>query len=158
MPQHLLEPDIVFAHIPRSEALDAAIRRRVEHLTQYCADLHACRVVVDQAQRHSHQGRLFEVRVDVTLNGRELVVNRSQHEDVYVAMREAFDGMVRQIEDAVRRRRAGPQHRQTVRRSAAWGQEPMGEPGEGSSATPPLAAAAAEPAPPAAGTAARSSG
>jgi hypothetical protein len=34
-----------------------------------------------------------------------------------VALRDAFDGITRQLEDAVRRRRAGPQHRDTVRRA-----------------------------------------
>lgn len=110
------QSEITFVHLPRSPALEAAIHRRIEHLTQYCADLHACRVVIEQTQRHAHQGRPFEVRVDVTLNGRELVANRSRHEDVYVAMRDAFDHLTRQLEDTVRRRRAGPDHRQTVRR------------------------------------------
>lgn len=114
MPKQL-PTEIVFAHLPRSDALDAAIHRRVEHLTQYCSDLHACRVVVEHTQRHAHQGRPFEVRVEVTLNGMELVANRSRHEDVYVALREAFNDMTRQLEEAVRRRRAGPHYRETVR-------------------------------------------
>ena len=112
----LPEVEIIFLHLPRSEAVEAAIRRRIEHLTQYCDDLHACRVVIDLAQRHTHQGRPFEVRVDLTLNGRELVANRSRHEDVYVALRDAFDVLTRQLEHAVERRRAGPRHRETVRR------------------------------------------
>lgn len=118
MPMHT-PPEIIFLHLPRSEALEASIRRRIEHLGQYCEDLHTVRVVVEPVQRHAHQGRPYEVRLDVTLDGQELVANRSRHEDVYVAVRDAFDGMTRQLEDAVRRRRAGPQHRETVRRTAA---------------------------------------
>ena len=120
--------DMVFSHLPRSEALEAAILRRVEHLGQFCADLHTCRVTVEQLQRHAHQGRPFEVRLDVTLNGRELVANRSRHEDVYVALREAFADMSRQLEETVRRRRLGRQYRQTLRRAgldAASEPEPM---------------------------------
>ncbi len=144
--------DILFAHLSRSEALEAAIRRRVEHLTQYCSDLHACRVVVEQTQRHAHQGRPVEVRVDVTLNGQELVANRSRHEDVYVAVRDAFDDMSRQLEEAVRRRRAGPHHRETVRRGAG-----LTAANAGFSAVPPIDAVAAEPSAPAARTDAPSS-
>lgn len=113
------EPDIVFAHLRRSDALEGAIRRRIVHLGQFCDDLHSCRVVVEQIQRHAHQGRPFEVRVDVTLNGHELIANRSRHEDVYVAVRDAFEDLQRQLEETVRRRRAGPRPRETVRRPAA---------------------------------------
>lgn len=142
----LPEVEIIFLHLPRSEAVEAAIRRRIEHLTQYCDDLHACRVVIDLAQRHTHQGRPFEVRVDLTLNGRELVANRSRHEDVYVALRDAFDGLTRQLEHAVERRRAGPRYRETVRH------------GEGLPAEEPSAGAtAAGHGPPAGGTDAQTS-
>lgn len=109
-------PEIVFLHLPRSEALEALIRRRAAHLLQYCQELHGCRVVVAQPQRHHRQGRAFEVRIEVRLNGQTLVVDRTRDEDVYLALRDAFDDMVRQVEDTVRRRRAGPRHRETVRR------------------------------------------
>lgn len=115
---HIPATEIVFSHLPRSQALEAAIHRRVEHLSQFCPDLHTCRVVVEPVQRHTHQGRPFEVRLDVTLKGQELVANRSRHEDVYVALRDAFGGMTRQLEDALRRRRAGPHHRDTLRGQA----------------------------------------
>ena len=65
----------------------------------------ACRVSIDLEQKHKHQGRPFNVRIDLTLPGHELMVNRVQHEDVYVALREAFDNMKRQLEDVVRMRR-----------------------------------------------------
>lgn len=46
------------------------------------------------------------MRIDVTLPGHEFVVNRSpeeahQHENLHVAIRDAFDAMRRQIEDVV---------------------------------------------------------
>ena len=116
MPIHA-SPEILFLHLPRSDALEAAIQRRIEHLRQYGEDLHAISVAVEPVQRHAHRGRPYEVRIDLILNGQELVANRSRHEDVYVALRDAFDGITRQLEDAVRRRRAGPQHRDTVRRA-----------------------------------------
>ncbi len=41
--------------------------------------------------KHKHQGRPYAVRVDVTLPGQELCVDRVQDEDVYVALRDAFE-------------------------------------------------------------------
>jgi cold shock CspA family protein/ribosome-associated translation inhibitor RaiA len=70
----------------------------------------ACRVSIDQEPRHQQQGRPFGVRIDLTLPGRELVVNRVEHEDVYVALRDAFDKMRRQLEDAVRQRQGQVKH------------------------------------------------
>jgi hypothetical protein len=37
--------------------------------------------------------------------GQELTISRVHDENVYVALRDAFDGMKRQVEDAVRRAR-----------------------------------------------------
>ena len=96
---------IVFHGMERSDAVEDAVRRKCEHLDRFASDLMACRVVVDLEQQHKHQGRPFGVRVGVTMPGRELVVNRVENEDVYIALRDAFDDMKRQIEEAVRQRR-----------------------------------------------------
>jgi hypothetical protein len=49
--------------------------------------------------------RQFAVRIDLTLPGKTLTISRMHDEDVHLALRSAFDGMRRQIEDAVRRDR-----------------------------------------------------
>jgi ribosomal subunit interface protein len=96
---------ITFHGMERSDAVEDAVRRKCEHLERFAADIMSCRVVVDLKQRHRHQGRPFGVSIELTLPGRELVVDRVQDEDVYVALRDAFDDMKRQLEDAVRQRR-----------------------------------------------------
>ena len=45
------------------------------------------------------------MRLDLTLPGHELVVDKVQHEEVFVALRDAFDDMRRKLEDVVRQRR-----------------------------------------------------
>ena len=45
---------------------------------------------------------MFNVRVDIGLPGNEIAVNRDKHEDVYVALRDAFSAAKRQREDCVR--------------------------------------------------------
>lgn len=96
---------ITFHGLERSDAVEAAVRQKAEHLERFAADVMSCRVVVDLLQKHKHQGRPFGVRIDLTLPGRELVVDRVENEDVYVALRDAFDDMKRQLEEAVRQRR-----------------------------------------------------
>lgn len=96
---------IQYLDIEPSPALDAAVRERVDKLERFCPDIFSCRVAIEQVARHQHQGRRFAVRVDLSIPEHRLAVDRVLHEDVYVALREAFDDMRRQVEDAVRRRR-----------------------------------------------------
>jgi ribosome-associated translation inhibitor RaiA len=42
------------------------------------------------------------VRVDLRVPGREIVASREHHEDVYVALRDAFESAHRQLEDTGR--------------------------------------------------------
>jgi ribosomal subunit interface protein len=82
-----------------SDALDQHIRGRVEKLDRVYPKLMGCRVVAELEDRHKHQGKQFAVRVDLTAPGKEIVVNRQHAEDVYVALRDAFDAAKRQLED-----------------------------------------------------------
>ena len=43
--------------------------------------------------------------IDMTVPGTELVVKRESHEDIYVAIRDAFDAARRQLEDYARHQR-----------------------------------------------------
>ena len=81
-----------------SNALDEHIRERVEKLDRSYPKLMSCRVVAELQDRHKHQGKHFAVRVDLTAPGKEIVVNRQHAEDVYVALRDAFDAAKRQLE------------------------------------------------------------
>lgn len=96
---------IVIRDIPPSDALDAHIRDKVEKLEQFYPRITGCQVTVEYAGKHKHQGKLFNVRIDLTVPGSELVVNRDMHEDVYVALRDAFDATKRQLEDYGTRQR-----------------------------------------------------
>jgi ribosomal subunit interface protein len=100
-----LPVQIKFHGMEHSAALAASANEHAQKLESFAPDIMACRVGIDLEQKHKHQGRPFSVRIDLTLPGHELVVNRVQHEDVYVALREAFDNMKRQLEDVVRIRR-----------------------------------------------------
>jgi ribosomal subunit interface protein len=96
---------IAFHGMEKSDAVEAAARRKCEHLERFAGDIMSCRVVVELEDQHKHQGQPFGVRIELTLPGRELVVNRVHNEDVHVALRDAFDDMKRQLEDVVRQRR-----------------------------------------------------
>jgi ribosomal subunit interface protein len=97
---------ITIQNVPRSEALEARIREAAAKLEQFHPRITSCRVAVDETEKHPHQGRQFRVRVEVTAPGREHVAATLQHhEDVYVALRDAFDAARRQLQDEVREAR-----------------------------------------------------
>lgn len=112
---------IRFLGMESSDAVESAARKKAGKLDRFCPHVMSCRVTIELANKHQHQGRPFAVRVDVTVPDHELSVDRVHDEDVYVALREAFDDMKRQLEDVVRRRRgqeklhATPLHGEVVR-------------------------------------------
>src|SRR3990172_9947593 len=96
---------VTFRDMPQSDAVETRIREKADKLERYYDRIMACRVVVEMPQRHKHQGKLHSIRIDLTVPGVELVANHAQHEDVYVALRDAFTAITRQLEDFVRRQR-----------------------------------------------------
>lgn len=101
---------IQFHDMAPSEALEAKAREYARKLDALASDIMSCRVAVDLLQKHKTQGRPVGVRIDLSLPGHELVVTRVQHEDAYVALRDAFDGMKRQLQDVVRKRQGLVKH------------------------------------------------
>jgi ribosome-associated translation inhibitor RaiA len=107
---------ITFRHMDPSPALEARIRRKAAELDPFFGRITSCRVVVECRHRHGQQGKLFEVRVDLTMPGSQLVAGRHHafdpaHEDAHAAVRDAFDAARRQVEDHVRATRDEIKHR-----------------------------------------------
>jgi ribosomal subunit interface protein len=107
--------ELAFRNMDASPAVEDRVRARIAKLAQFHDHIMACRVVIESHHRHHHKGNLYHVRIDLTIPGGELVVNREPgehhaHEDVYVAVRDAFDAMTRQLQDAVRKQRGKVKH------------------------------------------------
>ena len=101
---------ITFRHMDPSPALEARIRQRADELDRFFDRITACRVVVESGTRRHQQGNVFDVSIDLTVPGAEIVVGRDSganhaHEDAHVAVRDAFDAARRRLEDHVRGRR-----------------------------------------------------
>ena len=96
---------ITLRNVPHSDALDAHIRNCAQRLERFHPRITGCEVVVEIPHKHSQQGNLFNVRVDIKVPGNEIVLTRKRREDVYVALRDVFDGARRKLEDHGRRQR-----------------------------------------------------
>jgi len=103
-----LAPQITFRGMDVSEAIEARISDRIEKLEQFHKGIMSCRVVVECSHRHHRKGRIYHISVDVKVPGYEVAVRRDPpehhaHEDINVAIRDAFDAVRRQLEDHARR-------------------------------------------------------
>lgn len=96
---------ITIRDVEHSEALEAHIRAKAKKLDEFFDHIMSCRVVVDMPHKHHQQGKQFNVRIDIGVAGSEIVVNRDHAEDVYVALRDAFDAAKRQVEEYARKLR-----------------------------------------------------
>jgi cold shock CspA family protein/ribosome-associated translation inhibitor RaiA len=98
-----------------SPAVEARVRDLAARLDHFYDAITRCRVVISTPPAHSHKGGRFSVRIDVTLPRGELFAhsdhaNTEAHTDVYVALRDAFDDLRRQLEDYGRRQHGDVKH------------------------------------------------
>ena len=105
------QPTITYRGMPHSPAMDARITELAAGLDQFADRISYCHVVVDESDRHKHQGNLFEVRIDLHIPGHEIVATHQQHEDGYAAITQAFDAVARQLEEYRKKRRDLARHR-----------------------------------------------
>jgi ribosome-associated translation inhibitor RaiA len=101
---------ITFRDLPSSPAVEAQIRERAEHLERVFDRLTACRVIVEGRHRPQRAGRVTHLCVELTLPGKIITIGRGAtefeaHEDVFVAVRAAFDAARRRLDRYARRRR-----------------------------------------------------
>lgn len=100
----MLPVQITVRDMPVSDALETLIRKRAYKLNHFYDRIMGCRIVIDLAQKHKHQGKLYNIRIDVTVPGKEIVVTHKYDQDIYIAIREAFSAIERRLEEHARKR------------------------------------------------------
>jgi len=99
---------ITFKDLDHSAALETRIREKAALLERFSAHIVNCHVTIEAPHRHQRQGRQYRARIDILVPRGEVVVTKENprnqtHEDPMVAIRDAFDAAVRQLEDHVRK-------------------------------------------------------
>jgi cold shock CspA family protein/ribosome-associated translation inhibitor RaiA len=117
---------ITFRNMPSSASVTQDVEEKAAKLDDFYDGIMSCRVAIESLMRRHHRGNVYRVRLDLTVPGEELVSDSATredhaHEDVYVAIRDAFDDMRRIIQDFARKQRGevkprvGPPHGRVVR-------------------------------------------
>ena len=103
---------IRFEGMPVSEALREDILRHAAKLWQLAPRMLSCDVAVRHAEHRHLHGNSYAVHVHAVVPGATFEAGRTppkdqRHEDVYLAVHDAFDAMQRQLSEHGRGRREG---------------------------------------------------
>lgn len=142
---------ITCRNMDASESIENHVRIRAAKLESFCERITNCRVIIEEPHRRHHKGKAFQVRIELSVPGREIVINHAPtrlsaaqsaearesgmvenhrpskhaaHANVYVAIRDAFNAAGRKLQDYVRRQSGAVKvHEQAARAQASepWG-------------------------------------
>jgi ribosome-associated translation inhibitor RaiA len=97
--------EIALRGISPSAALERYVGEEARKLERICDRIRGCRVLAERLQGESGDGRRCAVRLMVRLPDLEIVVNRENGGDVYIAVRDAFAAAGLQLAEYMRRAR-----------------------------------------------------
>jgi ribosomal subunit interface protein len=107
------EFQVVFHNIDQTEAITDAVQKRISKLERFCDQIITGRVVLDSPHNNHHKGKVYSVGVEIHTPFKEVRVNQEQHdnhahEDLYIAIRDAFDVAERQLKSVDKKHRSIP--------------------------------------------------
>lgn len=99
---------IAFRDIPASEAVKTAIYERIEKLQKFSKNIIGCDVVISSPHKHSQKKEVYHIEIRLGVPGDDIYITREPeknkaHLDIYVAIRDAFKALERQLEAHVDR-------------------------------------------------------
>jgi ribosome-associated translation inhibitor RaiA len=121
---------ISFHGLDKSDAVETRIREKVAKLEQFYDRITSCRVVVERHHSASTNATAkdqpFHISIILEVPGEELVYKRDpkseealkDHQDINIALRDAFAAMQRQLKEYKEIRRSGRQEAERARNQA----------------------------------------
>jgi ribosomal subunit interface protein len=86
-------------------AIKQAVGEKAEKLDHIYDNIISCKVAIESPRRRHEKGTFYNVHIDLTVPGEEIVVKREPNEDLYTAVGEAFDAVQRQLQEFVEKRK-----------------------------------------------------
>lgn len=104
------DTQVVFRGVDHSDAVEEAVQKRAEKLERFSDQIQSLRVTVESPHNNHHKGKVYHVGVEAFIPNHDIIVNHDQHdkhahEDIYVAIRDTFDAVERQIKEINDKRR-----------------------------------------------------
>ncbi len=110
-----LPMQISFHNMEPDAEVEQMVRERAAKLERFYDRIMSCRVVIDIPHRHHKNGNVYQIRLDITVPGGEIAVSReapgqTAAKALPIAIKEAFEAAIRQLEDYARKRRQEVKH------------------------------------------------
>lgn len=105
------DTQVVFRNIEHSPAVEEAVYKRLEKLQRYCDEIQSLRVTLEAPHNNHHKGKVYHVGVEALVPNHDIVVTHDQHdkhshEDIYVAIRDAFNAVERRLKSVYGKQRS----------------------------------------------------
>ena len=116
--------EIHFHGVERSEAVETRIAEKVRMLERHFDRMSSCRVGIELPHHQKDKSKIFQVKLEIGIPGHQNVVvsneseNDHAHEDINIAIRDAFDKAKRRLDDMAAKIKA-PAKRERARRRPA---------------------------------------
>ncbi len=91
--------EISAKNVHLSQEMEDLIRDKAQKLDNFHDGIIGCRVKVDMPHRSQRSGQKYNVTIDITVPGGEIVVKREPDEDLYVAISNSFDTAERRLKE-----------------------------------------------------------
>jgi ribosomal subunit interface protein len=91
--------EISSKNVHLSDEMEELIREKAAKLDNIYDQIIGCRIMVDIPHRSQRSGMHYNVRIDITLPGGEIVVKREPDEDLYAAISNSFEVAQRRLKD-----------------------------------------------------------
>jgi len=98
--------EIHFHGIEKSEAVEQRVREKVAKLEKHFGRMTRCRVVLDAPHRSAQKPKVFQIKIEISLPRRQPIVvchereGAHAHEELPLAIRDAFEAALRKVDDA----------------------------------------------------------
>ena len=102
---------VLFRGIEHSEAVAAAVQKRLGKLERYSDKIQSLKVILEAPHNNHHKGRVYHVGVEALIPNHDIVVahdhhDKHAHEDIYVAIRDAFNAVERRLKSVAGKQRS----------------------------------------------------
>jgi ribosomal subunit interface protein len=109
------DTQVLFRNIDHSDAVQEAVLKRVEKLERFSDQIHSMRVILESPHNNHHKGKVYHVGVEALIPNHDIVVSHDQHdkhehEDIYVAIRDAFNAVERRLKAVAGKQRRNHRH------------------------------------------------
>lgn len=122
----MMDLKVQYLDFTESEAVTAAVEAHAEALEKSFRRVMSCHVVISRPHRKLHQGGIYHIKIRLHVPGSQIIIDKEPglnhaHEDVYIAIRDAFLAARRRVEEFSRiksgqiKSKNGPQHARIIR-------------------------------------------